>query len=69
MLLSVPGKVLCRVMLERLRTAVDDKHGDNQAGFCRERSRTVQIAVLDLGIVVEQSIYMEFFRVRQLCGS
>ena len=56
MLLSVPGKVLCRVMLERLRTAVDDKFRENQAGFCRERSRTVQIAALDLGIVVEQSI-------------
>ena len=29
MLLSVPGKVLCRVILERLRTAVDDNLRDN----------------------------------------
>ena len=38
MLLSVPGKVLCRVILERLRAAVDDKLRDNQAGLRRERS-------------------------------
>ena len=54
MLLSVPGKVLCRVILERLRTAVDDKLRDNQAGFRRERSCTDQIATLR--IIVEQSI-------------
>lgn len=33
MLLSVPGKVFCRVILEKLSTVVDEKHRDNQAGF------------------------------------
>ena len=54
MLLSVPEKVLCRVILERLRTAVDGKLGDHQAGFRRDRSCTDQIATLR--IIVEQSI-------------
>ena len=54
MLLSVPGKVLSRGILERLRTAVDDKLRDNQAGFRREKSCTGQIATLR--IIVEQSI-------------
>ena len=34
MLLSVPGKVLYRVILERMRTAVHDKLRDNQAVKC-----------------------------------
>ena len=53
MLLSVPGKALCRVILERLRTAVDDKLRDNQAGFGRDRSCTDQIVTLQT--IVEQS--------------
>ena len=53
MLLSTPGKVLDRVLLERLRSAVDKKLRDHQAGFRAERSCTDQIATLR--IVLEQS--------------
>ena len=53
MLLSVPGKVLNRVMLQRLKTAVDDKLRDNQAGFWQNRSCAGQIATVC--IILEQS--------------
>ena len=53
-LLSVPGKVLNRVVLERLRVAVDPNLRENQAGFRKGRSRTDQIATLR--IIIEQSI-------------
>ena len=49
MLLSTPGKVLNRVLLERMKEAVDPK----QAGFRRNRSCTDQIASLR---IVEQSL-------------
>ena len=51
--LSVPGKVLNRVMLQRLKTAVDDKLRDNQAGFRQNRSCADQIVTLH--IILEQS--------------
>ena len=38
MLLSLQGKVFNRIMLERLKTAVDKKLRDHQAGFRKERS-------------------------------
>jgi hypothetical protein len=53
MMLSVPGKVLNRVMLQRLKTAVDDKLRDNQAGFRQNRSCADQIVTLH--IILEQS--------------
>ena len=53
MLLSVPGKVLSRIILERGREAVDPKLREQQAGFRRNRSCTDQIA--SLRIIVEQS--------------
>ena len=53
MLPSVPGKVLNRVMLQRLKTAVDNKLQDNQAGFRQNRSCADQIATLR--IILEQS--------------
>ena len=53
-LLSVSGKVLNRVVLERLRVAVDPNLRENQAGFRKGRSCTDQIATLR--IVIEQSI-------------
>ena len=64
MLLSVPGNVLNRILLERVREAVDPKLRDQQAGFCRNRSCADQIA--SLRVIVEQSIewnstfYIEF---------
>ena len=53
MLLSVPRKVLNRVILDRLKTGVDAKLRDHQAGFRKDRSCTDQIAILR--IIVEQS--------------
>ena len=54
MLLSVPGKVLNRVLLERMKEAVDHKLRDQQAGFRSNRSCADQIATLR--IIVEQSL-------------
>nr|KAG5688202.1 hypothetical protein BaRGS_027797 [Batillaria attramentaria] len=54
MLLSVPGKVLNRILLERMREAVDPMLRDQQAGFRRNRSCADQIA--SLRIIVEQSL-------------
>ena len=54
MLLSVPGKILSRVILERLRDAIDIKLRDEQAGFRPNRSCADQIATLR--IIIEQSI-------------
>jgi len=46
MLLSVPGKVLNRILLDRIKDAVDPKLRDQQAGFRRNRSCADQIASL-----------------------
>nr|KAG5708163.1 hypothetical protein BaRGS_002899 [Batillaria attramentaria] len=54
MLLSVPGKVLNRILLERMREAVDPMLRDQQVGFRRNRSCDDQIA--SLRIIVEQSL-------------
>jgi hypothetical protein len=53
-LLSVPGKVFNRVLLERMKNAVDPQLRDEQAGFRQNRSCTDQIATLR--IIVEQSL-------------
>ena len=54
MLLSTPGKVLNRILLERLKEAVDPKLWDQQAGFRQNRSCADQIA--SLCIIMEQSL-------------
>ena len=54
MLLPMPGKVLSRVLLEKMKEAVDPKFRDQQAGFRRNRSCADQIA--SLRIIVEQSL-------------
>ena len=54
MLLSVPGKVLSRIILERLKETTDAKLREEQAGFRKNRSCIDQIA--SLRIIVEQSI-------------
>ena len=54
MLLSMPSKVLNRVLLERIKEAVDPKLRDQQAGFRRNKSCTDQIA--RLRSIVEQSL-------------
>jgi hypothetical protein len=53
-LLSNPGKVFNRVMLERMKEAVDKHLRDQQAGFRKNRSCTDQIATLR--IIIEQSL-------------
>ena len=53
-LLSIPSKVLTRVILERMKNAIDQKLRDEQAGFRKDRSCTDQIATLR--IIVEQTI-------------
>ena len=54
MLLSTPGKVLNRVLLERMKEAVNPMLRDQQAGFRRNRSCADQITCLR--IIVEQSL-------------
>ncbi|VDP55115.1 unnamed protein product [Schistosoma margrebowiei] len=53
-LLSIPGKVFNRVLLNRMKDCVDAQLRDQQAGFRKNRSRTDQIATPR--IIVEQSI-------------
>ena len=45
-LLPVPGKVFSRILLNRMKDAVDPLFRDQQAGFRRNRSCTDQIATL-----------------------
>ena len=54
MLLSTPGKVLNRVLLKRMKEAVNPNLRDQQAGFQRNRSCADQIA--SLRIIMEQSL-------------
>ena len=53
-LLSIPGKVFNRILLERIKEAADKNLRDNQAGFRKNRSTVDQIATLR--IIVEQSL-------------
>lgn len=52
-LLSVPGKIFNRVILDRMKDAVDHRLRDEQTGFRKERSSTDQITTLR--IILEQS--------------
>ena len=54
MLLSTPGKVLNKIILERMKKTVDKLLRDEQAGFRQNRSCTDQIATLRL--IIEQSL-------------
>ena len=53
-LLSVPSKIFNRVILNRIKDAVDPKLRENQAGFRKNRSCKDQIATLR--IILEQSL-------------
>ncbi|VDP35854.1 unnamed protein product [Schistosoma curassoni] len=53
-LLSIPGNVFNRVLLNRMKDCVDVQLRDQQAEFRQDRSCTDQIATLR--IIVEQSI-------------
>ena len=52
-MLSIPGKVFCRILLERMKYSVDEALRENQAGFRKGRSCTDHIATLR--IILEQS--------------
>ena len=53
-LLSIPGNVFNRIILNRLKDKMDPKLRDNQAGFRKNRSCVDQITTLRL--IVEQSL-------------
>lgn len=73
MLLSVPSKVLTRIILDRLKDAVDEKLRPEQAGFRKDKSCTDQIATLR--IIIEQSLewqstlYLNFIDFKQAFDS
>ena len=54
MLLSVPDKVLNRIFLERMKTAVDTMLRDQQAGFRKDQTCIDQICTL--WVIIEQSL-------------
>ena len=53
-LLSIPSKVFCRILLNRIKSKVDKKLREEQAGFRQGRSCIDQIAALRC--IVEQSM-------------
>lgn len=66
-LLSIPGKVFNRVLLNRVKEGVDPQLRDQQAGFRKDRSCTDQIATLR--IILEQSLecnYVNFIDYEKL---
>ena len=54
MFLSIPSKILTRIILDRLKKTQNDYLCEEQAGFRHGRSCTDQIATLR--IIIEQSI-------------
>ena len=46
LLLSIPGKVFSRILLDKMKTAVDAKLRDQQAKFRKDRSCIDQICTL-----------------------
>ena len=54
MLLSVASKILCRIILDRMKDALDGHMRDEQAGFRKNRSCCDQIATLR--IIIEQTL-------------
>ena len=61
MLLSIPGKVLTRIILDRLKSALDKVLCDKQARFRQDRSCTDQIATLRM--ILEQSLECTLYTV------
>ncbi|VDP80628.1 unnamed protein product [Schistosoma mattheei] len=53
-LLSIPGKVFSRVLLNTMKDFIDAQRRDQQAGFRKDRSCTDQIVTIR--IIVEQPI-------------
>ncbi len=65
MLLSTPGKVLNRILLERLQKAVDERERENQAGFgngkwsCGDQIATFRI-ITEQSIEYNSPVYVSF---------
>ena len=72
-LLSIPGKVFNRILLNRMKDAVDSLLRDEQAGFRTGRSCIDQITTLR--IIIEQSLewnsslYIKFVDYEKACDS
>ena len=47
MLVTVASKVLCKIVLDRMKDALDERRRDEQAGFRKERSCCGQIAKME----------------------
>ena len=45
-LLSVVGKILCRIIIDRIRSGVDDRLRKKQAGYRKGRETTEQVFIL-----------------------
>ena len=74
MLLSVPSEVFCRIILERLKHALDRKLRWEQAGFRKDKSCTDHIAALRIIIYrtiyrMADSIIHELYRLRKAFDS
>ena len=63
-LLSVPSKIFTRIILERIKEAVDNTVRKEQAGFRKNRSCIDHITTLR--IIVEQSLEWQSPRIHQL---
>jgi hypothetical protein len=58
-LLCILGKVLTRIILERLKTSLDKTFRDEQAGFQADWSCTAYIATMP--IIIDQSLQWQIF--------
>lgn len=45
-LLAVVGKILCRIIIDRIRIGVDDRLRKEQAGYRKGRGTTEQVFIL-----------------------
>ncbi|VDO86096.1 unnamed protein product [Schistosoma curassoni] len=63
-LLSIPGKVFNRVLLNRMKDAVGARFRDQQAGFRKDRTCTDQIATLR-----NSPLYINFIDYEKVFGS
>lgn len=65
--LSITGKVINRVLLNRMKDTIDPQLGEPQAGFHKNRSCTDQISTLRINHPGEV-LGVEFASLYQLCG-
>jgi len=72
-LMSVPGKVFCLIMLNRLRDAIDATLHEEQAGFRRGRSCTDQTFtlrnIIEQGVEFQQPLSINFIDLKKTFDS